>query len=108
MFAFICVVVTVLVSVGMFVVYQALLKIDWEGFAKSVDMGITDIVPTPDNYGSFVDLVKKSSRQNRTSYICGLTEEPKELYEDYKMQFENDPFNSETTDTGNGYPTKKQ
>ena len=81
-------------------------KADWEGFAKSVDMGITDIVPTPDNYGSFVDLIKKTSRQNipcvsRTSFICGLIDESKELYEDYKMQFENDPFNSETTEPGN-------
>ena len=69
-------------------------------------MGITDIVPTPDNYGSFVDFIKKASRHNiphscRTSYICGLTDESKKLYEDYKMQFENDPFNSETTETGN-------
>ena len=80
-------------------------KADLEVFSKSVDMGITDIVPTPDNYGSFVDLMKKASRQNiprgcRTSYICGLTDETKELYEDYKMQFENDPFNSEITETG--------
>ena len=69
-------------------------------------MGITDIVPTPDNYGSFVNLIKKSSRQNiprgcRTSYMCGITDESKELYEDYKMQFENDPSNSETTETDN-------
>ena len=35
-------------------------KADWEGFAKSVDMGITDIVPTPDNYGSFVDIIKNT------------------------------------------------
>ena len=34
-------------------------KADWEGFAKSVDMGITDIVPIPDNYESFVDVAKK-------------------------------------------------
>ena len=39
-------------------------KAVWEGFVKSVDMGITDIVPTPDNNGSFVDLIKKASRQN--------------------------------------------
>ena len=69
-------------------------------------MGITDIVPTPDNYGSFVDFIKKTSRRNiprgfRTRYICGITDESKELYEDYKMQFENDQFNSETTETGN-------
>ena len=69
-------------------------------------MGITDIVLTPDNYGSFVNLIKKASRQNiprgcRTSYICGLTDESKELYEEYKMQFETNPFNSETTETCN-------
>ena len=69
-------------------------------------MGITDIVSTPDSYGSFVDLVKKASRQNisrgfRRSYIRGLTIETKLLYEDYKMQFEDDPFNSEATETGN-------
>ena len=33
-------------------------------------------------------------------YMC-LTDETKEFYEEYKMQFENDPFNSELTDTGN-------
>ena len=36
-------------------------KADLEGFSKSVDMGITDIVSTPDNYGSFVQ-----EHQNRT------------------------------------------
>ena len=81
-------------------------KGDWEGFAESVDMGITDSVLTPDNYGSFVDLIKKASRQNisrgcHTSYISGLTDESKELCEDYKMQFENDPFNGEPTETDN-------
>ena len=35
------------------------------------------------------------------SYICGLTDETNELHEDYKMQFENGPFNSEATETGN-------
>ena len=48
-------------------------------------MGITDIVPPPENYGSFVDLVDKPSRQNihrgcRTIYICGLTDETKKSY----------------------------
>ena len=52
-------------------------KADWEGFSKSVDMGITEIVPTPDNYGSFVDLIKKASRQNIPRDICGLTDESK-------------------------------
>ena len=42
--------------------------------------GITNIVPTPDNYGSFVDHIKKAPRHNirrgcSTSYICGFTDE---------------------------------
>ena len=66
-------------------------KSDSEGFAKSKDMGITDIVPTPDNYGSFVDIIKKASRQkiprgSRTSYICGLTDESKETHSTVKQQ----------------------
>ena len=32
----------------------------WEDFAKSVDMSITEIVQTPDNYRSFMDLIKKA------------------------------------------------
>ena len=51
-------------------------------FSLVCHMGITDIVPTPDNYGSFVDLIKKASiqiipRGCRTSYICGLTDKSK-------------------------------
>ena len=57
-------------------------KTDCEGFAKSIDMGITDIVSTPDKYESFVDIVKNASRQNiprgyYTSYICGPIDETK-------------------------------
>ena len=67
-------------------------------------MGITDIVTTPDRYGSFVTLSRK--HQDRTCLMASaqpisVTDETKELYEDYKMQFENYPFNSETTETGN-------
>ena len=81
-------------------------KVDWEGLATSVDMGITDIIPSLDNYGTFVDLVKNASRQNiprgcRTSYICGLTDKTKEVYEDHKMQFQDDLSNSETIETDN-------
>ena len=62
---------------------EVLNKADWEGFPKYVDIGITEIVPTPDNYGSFVNFIKKASRQNiphgcHTSYICGLTNETTE------------------------------
>ena len=77
-------------------------KTDWECFAKSVDMGITNIYPRPDSYGFFVDLIKEASSQNiPCGYICCITDETKELYEDYKMQFENYSFNSETTEIGN-------
>lgn len=81
-------------------------KADWEGYEKFIDRDITKIMPTPDNYGTFVDLVKEASRNNiprgcHTSYICGLNDESKELYEIYKSQFEDDPFDTETTETGN-------
>ena len=33
---------------------------EWVGFAKSIAMGITEIVPTPNNYGCFVDIFKES------------------------------------------------
>ena len=46
-------------------------------------------------------MVPDFQRSCRTSYNCGVTNETKELYEDYKMPFKNDPFNSETTKTGN-------
>ena len=77
-------------------------KADWKVLLSLSMWGITDIVPTPDNYGSFVELIKKPSIQNipsgcRTSYICGIPDESKELYEYYNMKFANDPFNSETT-----------
>ena len=64
-------------------------KAGWEGFAKSVDMDITDIVPTMDPLWTL-----SRKQQDGTSYICGITDESKELYEDDKMQFEDDPFNS--------------
>ena len=52
-----------------------------------------------------VSFVKKVSNNNiprgcLTSYVSGLTEESKELYELYKDQFENDLFAAETMETG--------
>ena len=80
-------------------------KADWEGYAKSTDDGIQNLPPTPGNYERFVSLVKKASCRNiprgcRTSYVCGLTDETKELYEQYQERFESNPFDIETTEAG--------
>ena len=49
--------------------------------------------------------MKKASCRNiprgcRTSYVCGLTDETKELYEQYQERFESNPFDIETTEAG--------
>ena len=80
-------------------------KADWEGYAKSTDDGIQNLPPTPGNYERFVSLVKKASCRNiprgcRTSYVCGLTDETKELYEQYQERFESNSFDIETTEAG--------
>ena len=80
-------------------------KADWESYAKSTDDGIQNLPPTPGNYERFVPLVKKASCRNiprgcRTSYVCGLTDETKELYEQYQERFESNPFDIETTEAG--------
>ncbi len=80
-------------------------KADWRGYAKSLDVGIQNLPPSPDNYDTFVSIVKKASCRNiprgcRTSYICGLTKETKGLYELYQQKFQSDPFDPETTEAG--------
>ena len=52
-------------------------KANWEKFAKDFDSYIQDLPATPQNYDTFVELMKKLSRPNiprgcRTSYIQGL------------------------------------
>ena len=59
----------------------------------------------PENYEKFVNLVRRSSNKNitrgcRTSYVCGLNDQSKEMYEDYQRRFAEDPFNEDTVRVG--------
>ena len=59
----------------------------------------------PENYEKFVNLVRRSSNKNipcgcRTSYVCGLNDQSKDMYEDYQKRFVEDPFNEDTVRVG--------
>ena len=62
-------------------------KAKWQSYAKEVDNGIANTNPVPENYEKFVNLVRRSSNKNiprgcRTSYVCGLNDQSKDMYED--------------------------
>ena len=81
-------------------------KADWIGYATELDKLILDVEPTPANYNRFVESVRMASRRHiprgcRTEFIPGLTEESKSLYEAYKTQYSNSPFDDGTMEFGN-------
>ena len=81
-------------------------KADWIGYATELDKLILDVEPTPANYNRFVESVRMASRRHiprgcRTEFIPGLTEESKSLYEAYKTQYSNSPFDDGTMESGN-------
>ncbi|XP_038058777.1 uncharacterized protein LOC119730062 [Patiria miniata] len=80
-------------------------KANWEKFAKDLDSYIQDLPALPTHYDTFVELTKKSSRENiprgcRTSYTPGLTDDSKVLYNDYEKHFQVDPFSADTLECG--------
>ena len=82
-------------------------KAKWQSYAKEVDNGIANTNPVPENYEKFVNLVRRSSNKNiprgcRTSYVCGLNDQSKDMYEDYQRRFAEDPFNEDTVRVGDG------
>ena len=63
------------------------------------------LIKMPENYEKFVNLVRRSSNKNiprgcRTSYVCGLNDQSKDMYEDYQRRFAEDPFNEDTVRVG--------
>ena len=81
-------------------------KADWIGYATELDKLILDVEPTPANYNHFVERLRMASRRHiprgcRTEFIPGLTEESKSLYEAYKTQYSNSPFDDGTMKSGN-------
>ena len=80
-------------------------KANWQIYAKEVDNGITNTNPVPENYEKVVNLVRRASNKNiprgcRTSYVCGLNDQSKDMYEDYQRRFAEDPFNEDTVRVG--------
>ena len=80
-------------------------KVKWQSYAKEVDNGIANTNPVPENYEKFVNLVKRSSYKNiprgcRTSYVCGLNDQSKDMYEYHQRRFAEDPFNEDTVRVG--------
>ena len=80
-------------------------KAKWQSYAKEVDNGIANTNPVPGNYEKFVNLVRRASNKNiprgcRTSYVCGLNDQSKDMYEDYQRRFAEDPFNEDTVRVG--------
>ena len=59
-------------------------KAKWDDFSTDFDEAIEEIEPVPENYDSFIGLIRVVSRiprECRTNYIPGLTEESRSLYE---------------------------
>ena len=50
-----------------------------------------------DNYNPIVCCLTKNCR---TSYVCGLNDQCKDMYEDYQRRFAEDPFNEDTVRVG--------
>ena len=80
-------------------------KANWEKFAEGLDSFIQELPASPSNYDTFVEMVKKSSRHNiprgcSTSYISGLTDDSKVLYNEYVEHFQSDPFSADTLESG--------
>ena len=66
-----------------------------------MDNDIANTNPVPKNYEKFVNLVRRSSNKNiprgcRTSYVCGLNNQSKDMHKDYQRRFAEDPFNENT------------
>ena len=80
-------------------------KADWIAYASDIDAGIVNITPTPANYSDFVKIVRQASNKNiprgcRTSYVCGLNDQSKVMYEDYQRRFAQNTFDMETVNAG--------
>ena len=75
-------------------------KPDWPKYENHIDKCIAKITPTPETYEKFVNLVRRVSQKNipracRTSYVCGLNDHTKEMYEDYQRRFTEDLFSKD-------------
>ena len=80
-------------------------KAKWQQFTTDLDAQIAVIEPVPGNYEVFQKLVWKVAKQHiprgcRKTYIPCLTNENKELYNQYIASYNNDPFSENTITLG--------
>ena len=80
-------------------------KAHWGNFAKYTVSYIQALPALPTHCDTFVEMIKRSSRRNlprgcRTTYIPGLTDDFKVLYNDYEKHFQWDPFSADTLEWG--------
>lgn len=80
-------------------------KADWKSFADDLDLPLTDLPAIPNNYDAFVKLFRASSRKNIpqgycTNEIQSLSDDAKELYQEYTKLFEDNCFGTDTLECG--------
>lgn len=80
-------------------------KAKWNLFSEHLDKEISKISPNYTAYEEFVNLVHKISRKFiprgcRTTYIPGLDNDSKQILEEYKTLFYQDPFSERTIEVG--------
>ena len=76
-------------------------RANWAAFTSELEGRIDEVHPDPDAYKQFKQLVWRVSRNNiprgcRKSYIAGLSDNSKELYDTYNEAYEDDPFECDT------------
>lgn len=80
-------------------------RANWTRFADDLDLAISNLSPTTENYDIFVEIVKKTSRRQiprgcRQQFIPGLSDESKTILDKYEKLYKDDPFNEETIACG--------
>ena len=80
-------------------------RANWDGFSTEFDAAIEEVNSIPENYGRFIELLRRVSRRHipsgcKSNHIPGLTEESKGLYEAYKRPYSSNPFGEVTQEFG--------
>ena len=80
-------------------------KANWESFTYDIENKTPTIVPDPERYEDFQSLVIEAAKKNiprgcRESYIPGLSDQNKEIYQEYTQAYKDDPFSENTMELG--------
>ncbi len=80
-------------------------KAKWESFRSDIEAGISNISPDTLGYKNFQTLVWEVAKKNiprgcRKTYIPGLTDQSKEMYQEYIQAYNDDPFAENTIELG--------